>query len=386
MAILDRPMFQRPLTKDQLRQYGIPAFANGGVVRMRNGGDPLGLFTPGGLGQKIIEDKKKKPKVMLSDIFGDTNIQDRIEPETAITDLVDENYKDKILRDLENPPPVLTEQEPSTETTESIESDATDSARRLEAEEKGGGNKKDDEPKPVDDTEELKKKYLKESKLLKEILGDNKEMVKRQGFLQLAQFGLNLASAQGSNFLDKVAKSAKDPLNAFAELGRKAFEDERAIELMALEQVRSKEAADTEYERELAKEERQATLAKELQQMKVAGAEDDILKLYKRQYGDETGTQKFLELKEAQAGATKTDFIAEVYKDLIATGQYGGEDGVAKATAEAQQAGDALYGSEDQTEKTLNPVGTTQDGKVIYQNQEGKFVYADGSPYVEPRE
>ena len=61
MAILDRPMFQRPLTKDQLRGYGIPAFANGGVVRMRNGGDPSGLFTPGGLGQKIIEDKKKKP-------------------------------------------------------------------------------------------------------------------------------------------------------------------------------------------------------------------------------------------------------------------------------------------------------------------------------------
>ena len=38
MAILDRPMFQRPLTKDQLRGYGLPAFANGGVVRMNNGG------------------------------------------------------------------------------------------------------------------------------------------------------------------------------------------------------------------------------------------------------------------------------------------------------------------------------------------------------------
>ena len=32
MAILDRPMFQRPLTKAQLKQYGLPAFANGGVV------------------------------------------------------------------------------------------------------------------------------------------------------------------------------------------------------------------------------------------------------------------------------------------------------------------------------------------------------------------
>ena len=46
MAILDRPMFQRPLTKDELRMYGIPAFANGGIVKMSNGGDPLGLFAP----------------------------------------------------------------------------------------------------------------------------------------------------------------------------------------------------------------------------------------------------------------------------------------------------------------------------------------------------
>ena len=37
MAILDRPMFQRRLTKDQLRQYGLPAFANGGVVGMGPG-------------------------------------------------------------------------------------------------------------------------------------------------------------------------------------------------------------------------------------------------------------------------------------------------------------------------------------------------------------
>ena len=40
MAILDRPLFQRRLTKDQLRAYGIPAFANGGIVqRFDNGGD-----------------------------------------------------------------------------------------------------------------------------------------------------------------------------------------------------------------------------------------------------------------------------------------------------------------------------------------------------------
>ena len=357
MAILDRPLFQRRATKDELRGYGIPAFANGGVVKMRNGGDPLGLFTPGGLGQKIIEDKKKKPKVMLSDIFGDTNIQDRIEPETAITSVVDENYKDKILRDLENSPTV-TEQEPSTETTESIESDATDSARRLEAEEKGGGNKKDDEPKPVDDTEELKKKYLKESKLLKEILGDNKEMVKRQGFLQLAQFGLNLASAQGSNFLDKVAKSAKDPLNAFAELGRKAFEDERAIELMALEQVRSKEAADTEYERELAKEERQAKLAIQLKELGLKEAKRTDLDVFQKVFGEQ-GEQKYLDFLMGKFGETQEDQVLKLTNSLIDTGQYKGKEGEAKTIA--QGIVDSVYDKkEPKPDPTPTPTDTNQ--------------------------
>ena len=343
MAILDRPMFQRRLTKDELRGYGIPAFANGGVVKLKKGGDPLGLFSPGGLGQKIKEDKEKKPKVMLSDIFGDTNIQDRIEPETAITDFVRPTGP---ATGMTIPSSVYEEEETvtDTDTTPTFPPGALDSTLRLEAEQKAERkNKKDDEPKPVDDTEELKKKYLKESKLLKEILGDNKEMVKRQGFLQLAQFGLNLASAQGSNFLDKVAKSAKDPLNAFAELGRKAFEDERAIELMALEQVRAKEAADTEYERELAKEERQAALAKELQQMKLSGEEDDILKLYKQQYGDEKGTQMFLDLQKAKVGKTKQDFLAEAYLDFRDPSMGLSDE---EAMKQAQAAADIFYGTD----------------------------------------
>ena len=32
MAILDRPLFQRRPTKDELMAYGLPAFANGGIV------------------------------------------------------------------------------------------------------------------------------------------------------------------------------------------------------------------------------------------------------------------------------------------------------------------------------------------------------------------
>lgn len=223
MAILDRPMFQRPLTKDQLRQYGIPAFANGGVVRMNKGGDPNRLFAP----------------------------KDPIEPQTAITSVVDENYKDKILRDLENSTTV-TEQEPLPEFTPEVKPIPEKKQKLMEEEENKKKNKKE-----IESLDELKQKYLEKSELYKELLGNPKEMIKQQGFLQLAQFGLNLASAQGSNFLDKVAKSAKDPLNAFAELGRKAYEDERAIDLLALEATEGDIAA-----------EREAELQKELAEIK----------------------------------------------------------------------------------------------------------------------
>ena len=107
-----------------------------------------------------------------------------------------------------------------------------------------------EEEEKISDLDALKKKYLEKSELYKELLGNPEEMNRRQGFLQLAQFGLNLASAQGSNFLDKVAKSAKDPLNAFAELGRKAYEDERAVKLLALEATEEDIAAEREAELE----------------------------------------------------------------------------------------------------------------------------------------
>jgi len=72
------------------------------------------------------------------------------------------------------------------------------------------------------------------SELYKSMLGDPKKQLAMQGYLQLAQFGLNLASAQGSNFAAKVANSAKDPLAAFAALGRQAQQDENSITLAAI--------------------------------------------------------------------------------------------------------------------------------------------------------
>jgi|TARA_R110000823_G_scaffold81987_1_gene186141 hypothetical protein len=53
-------------------------------------------------------------------------------------------------------------------------------------------------------------------------LGDGRDTVKTGGFAALTEFGLNLASARGGNFMDKIARSAKDPLKTFTAIGMAA--------------------------------------------------------------------------------------------------------------------------------------------------------------------
>ena len=92
----------------------------------------------------------------------------------------------------------------------------------------------DPEVAELDTVSRLQQLVKERSELYKQILGDPTKQMASQGFLQLAQFGLNLAAAQGSNFADKVAKSAKDPLTAFAKLAQDAQNDEKGIQLAAL--------------------------------------------------------------------------------------------------------------------------------------------------------
>lgn len=260
MAILDRPMFQRPLTKDQLRMYGIPAFANGGVVKMSNGGDPLGLFTPGGLGKQIMEEKEARPKMNLDDIIATPTESGSIENQIQRLETIIRNKK------LNNPNADTSAEEAKLaelkeklvktkqEETKDIATPVPDSIRKAGTTEElreailnqgGLGTSEAVEEKTTsitDDLGEPEKQRLSDlealvkerSDLYKKILGDPKEGLKQQGLLQLAQFGLNLASARGGTFAEKIAKSAKDPLQAFATLGREAMKDERAIEMIAI--------------------------------------------------------------------------------------------------------------------------------------------------------
>ena len=246
MAILDRPMFQRRLTKNQLRQYGLPAFANGGIVgmgpgqsRAMTGGTTLASVPRVKTADQLLEESQGTlGKFLVGQRFRDEAFEREKEAERLLIQAAaaDKERKEKDKADREALQ-TLREKEKEKEDKKKDDflrkpaKEGSDTIDRSDDVDKNIG----DEEEKVSDFEELKKKYLEKSELYKELLGNPKEMIKRQGFLQLAQFGLNLASAQGSNFLDKVAKSAKDPLNAFAELGRKAYEDERAVNLLALE-------------------------------------------------------------------------------------------------------------------------------------------------------
>ena len=364
MAILDRPMFQRPLTKDELRMYGIPAFANGGVVRkFQTGGkvdlgytesgaisskpmfNPLkGLSredyermsaeevlnyyyqvdqtrVPGGIREAESVDRLynilrksgpdlpgfmeelRKPEMTqpYADAFKFTetpaiaksekdilkqkeeyqvgiaekevnNIQDEIDYQKKVIDQKNKQGFDtseeqakiaelQALKDQEqqkvNAIKAKFLEEPgaldSTKALEAEKTAAPEDAISTEGQEDTGGTTttttEPDVTKERSDMERLRELSKNRSALYKELIGDPEKMARQQGFLQLAQFGLNLASARGGNLAEKIATSAKDPLQTFAALAREAAQDERAIEIAAIEGA-EKELA---LEKELAK-------------------------------------------------------------------------------------------------------------------------------------
>ena len=251
MAILDRPMFQRRPTRDQLRMYGLPAFANGGVVQRFSNGDEVTKLKAGEI-EIISEDIVKKDngdivrvrKIRQIGPRGlpiERTIEEVIEPATLTQDSsknprdFGQNKKEKNVGGQSNLR-LATEMEEGAEnlaktarTSEEVVSDTVDRKQEELAESgfAGTGPERD----RLTGLEEMVKER---SELYKKILGDPKEGLKQQGLLQLAQFGLNLASARGGNFAEKIANSAKDPLQAFAALGRESLKDERAIDMLAI--------------------------------------------------------------------------------------------------------------------------------------------------------
>ena len=71
--------------------------------------------------------------------------------------------------------------------------------------------------------------------IFEKYLGDGKDTVRSGGFAALTEFGLNLASARGGNFMDKIARSAKDPLKTFTAIGMAAKDRADKIKMAGVE-------------------------------------------------------------------------------------------------------------------------------------------------------
>jgi len=374
MAILDRPLFQRRPTTNQLRQYGLPAFANGGIVKkFAEGGPTWGevgsaikdFFTPDmskypykvsdkpryQIGGPLTRDQydmldsqtifniyykgapvpttvspEARPSIRegsmdiverttsipgaqepiypglelqigAEEMFGDITKQkqeyDISEAERNVKK-IEEDIKikeetiklkesqglntDKDKKELEDKKAELdtaestlaaTQARPESVTGLETSPEARPSIRKEEKPEEEKDTTTDtkdtgddtsttkEEPDPVkerSDMERLRELAKERSALYKEIVGDPEKMRRQQGFLQLAQFGLNLASARGGNLAEKIATSAKDPLQTFAALAREAAQDERAIEVAALEGAERELALEKELEAKADKE------------------------------------------------------------------------------------------------------------------------------------
>ena len=126
----------------------------------------------------------------------------------------------------------------------------TDEQRKRDAEDEqtgvGQARKKDDSDdlgKKINDGE-LDDYISKNIGLFEKYLGDSKDKTKAAGFEALTQFGLNLATARGGNLIDKIARSAKDPLKTFAEIGKAAKNRADKIKMAAIETgIQQREAA-----------------------------------------------------------------------------------------------------------------------------------------------
>ena len=127
--------------------------------------------------------------------------------------------------------------------------------RDAEDEQTGVGQKRkkddsDDLSKQINDGE-LDDYISKNITLFEKYLGDGKEKTKAAGFEALTQFGLNLATARGGNLIDKIARSAKDPLKTFAEIGKAAKNRADKIRMAAIETgIQQSEAAKDRAEKD----------------------------------------------------------------------------------------------------------------------------------------
>ena len=136
------------------------------------------------------------------------------------------------------------------QTTSDAGGGITEEQRKRDSEDEQTGvprkDKDDETKKTVDDINkgDLDDYITKNISLFEKFLGDRKGETKAAGFQALTEFGLNLATARGGNLIDKIARSAKDPLQTFAAIGKAARDRADKIKMAAIETgIQQREAA-----------------------------------------------------------------------------------------------------------------------------------------------
>ena len=207
----------------------------------------------------------------------------------ALTDSAKQSVEDQKKETQKNKPPSdrqpeLFESESDNKIKKEKKNDATDLDNKI---------KKGDLDDFIKERMDLFDKYL----------SSNNEQVKSGGFAALTEFGLNLASARGGNLMDKIARSAKDPLKTFTAIGMAAKDRADKIKMAAIESgIEAQEAAlDTDG----------TTFQKNLATLKT---------MFTDQEGELTIPQEDL-INMAKAGGTtsKKEFFASIIPQLMQT-------------------------------------------------------------------
>jgi hypothetical protein len=91
------------------------------------------------------------------------------------------------------------------------------------------------------------KKFKRNMNIFNEITANDASYIKQQAYLQLAQFGLNLASSKERTLTSAIAESAKQPLAAMGALGAQAAKDKKDIQkAVALQSMQDVSAIEKE--------------------------------------------------------------------------------------------------------------------------------------------
>jgi len=236
-------------------------------------------------------------------------------------------------------------------------------------------------PKPKPDGNDLGKKIkagdldeliTERIGIFEKYLGDGKDKIKSGGFAALTEFGLNLASARGGNFLDKVARSAKDPLKTFTAIGMAAKDRADKIKMAGIEAGIKADEAQKERDFDAAASGENTTFQNNLATLTTMFTDKDTKQLTIEK-------EDLVNMAKTGGTTTKKEFLNDNYKAFAGKqNPISGTEYTQAEVAKILNDGWALVSGEQVTE-------TSGDGSIIAITTQDEFeALAPNTLYIGP--